>query len=164
MAARDARVGRVLSWTPDKDLAQCVAGTVLQLYRRRGVVRHEVAVLEKWGVRPESIPDYLAVVGDAADGYPGLLAWGQKPPRAFSRFPHFEDVPHDWREWHPSIRGAQRLAGALSEQWHEVLLYRTLATLRPDAPVSRTIDELEWKGPCRRICTLLRPAAVPRAI
>jgi 5'-3' exonuclease len=148
-AATDDRVGRVFICTPDKDLAQSVVGErVVQLDRRRGIVRGEAGVIEKWGVKPESIPEYLAVVGDSADGYPGLPGWGPKAAAlTFSRFPHFEDVPKNWRDWDSSIRGAQRLAGVLFDQWDDALLYRTLATLRLDAPVFAAVDDLKWRGP-----------------
>src|SRR4051812_41296094 len=149
VAARDPRVEQVLICTPDKDLAQCVSGTrVVQLDRRRGIVRDEAGGVGKWGGRPESIPDYLAVGGDSADGFPGLPGWGERAAAlTFSRFPHLEDVPRDWRQWHPSIRGAQRLAATLAERWDEAVLYRTLATLRPEAPTIATVDELRWAGP-----------------
>src|SRR5215471_3551174 len=103
-AAADDRVGRIFICTPDKDLAQSVVGErVVQLDRRRGILRDEAGVVEKWGVKPESIPEYLAVVGDSADGYPGLPGWGPKAAAlTFSRFPHFEDVTKDWRRCHPS--------------------------------------------------------------
>jgi 5'-3' exonuclease len=148
-AACDVRVQQVLVCTPDKDLAQCVAGTrIVQLDRRRGILRDEAAVIEKWGVKPESIPDYLAVVGDSADGYPGLPGWGPKAASlTLSRYPHFEQIPKDWRQWHPSIRGAQRLSSVLFTQWDDALLFRTLATLQTDVPVFETVNELEWKGP-----------------
>lgn len=148
-AARDSRVGQVFVCTPDKDLAQSVVGSrVVLLDRRRGILRDEAGVVSKWGVKPESIPDYLAVVGDSADGFPGLPGWGPKAAAlTFSRFPHFEDVPKDWRQWHPSIRGAQRLSAVLFERWEDALLYRTLATLKLDVPVFETVDELQWKGP-----------------
>ena len=148
-AARDDRVRQVIVCTPDKDLAQCVMGSrVVQLDRMRGILRDEAGVQAKWGVRPESIPDYLAVVGDSADGFPGLPGWGPKAAAlTFSRYPHLENVPKDWRQWHPSIRGAQRLSGVLMEQWSNALLYRTLATLILDVPVFETVDELRWKGP-----------------
>ncbi len=148
-AATDDRVARVIVCTPDKDLAQCVAGTrVVQLDRRRGILRDEDGVVAKWGVRPHSIPDYLAVVGDSADGFPGLPGWGAKGAAlALSQYPHFEDVPRDWRQWHSSIRGAQRLCAVLFEQWDDAILYRTLATLRLDVPVFDNANELEWKGP-----------------
>lgn len=148
-AAQDDRVGQVFICTPDKDLAQCVVGDrVVQLDRRRAIVRGESGVIEKWGVKPESIPDYLAVVGDSADGFPGLPGWGPKAAAlTFSRYAHLEHVPRDWRQWDASIRGAQRLCGVLCEKWDEALLYRTLATLRLDVPVFDTVDELEWRGP-----------------
>ncbi|MBZ5723932.1 MAG: flap endonuclease [Acidobacteriia bacterium] len=148
-AARDERVGQVFICTPDKDLAQSVAGNrVVQLDRMRGIVRDEAGVVLKWGVRPESIPDYLAVVGDSADGFPGLPGWGPKAAAlTFSRFAHLEDVPQDWRLWHASLRGAQRLSAVLRERWNDALLFRTLATLRVDVPVFETVDELAWKGP-----------------
>ena len=147
-AARDGRVRQVIVCTPDKDLAQCVMGSrVVQLDRMRGILRDEAGVQAKWGVRPESIPDYLAVVGDSADGFPGLPGWGPKAAAlTFSRYPHLESVPKDWRQWHPSIRGAQRLSGVLMEQWSNALLYRTLATLKLDVPVFETVDELRVEG------------------
>jgi 5'-3' exonuclease len=159
-AACDDRVDQVLICTPDKDLAQCVVGSrVVQLDRRRGITRDEAGVVAKWGVGPASIPDYLAVVGDSADGYPGLPGWGSKAAGlVFSQYSHFEDVPRDWCKWSPSIRGAQRLAAVLFDHWNEALLFRTLATLKLDVPVFETVDELEWKGPraefegfCRRL-------------
>jgi len=137
-----------------------VVGTrIVQMDRRRGIVRDEAGVIAKWGVKPESIPDYLAVVGDSADGFPGLPGWGAKAAAlTFAQYPHFEDVPRDWRQWHPSIRGAQRLSGVLFDHWDDAVLYRTLATLRLDVPVFETVDELQWKGPrpgfeeyCRRL-------------
>ena len=164
-AARDDRVGQVILCTPDKDLAQCVAGSrVVQLDRRRGITRDEAGVVAKWGVRPESIPDYLAVVGDSADGYPGLPGWGPKAAAlTFSQYPHFEDVPKNWRQWHASIRGAQRLAAVLFEQWDDAILYRTLATLQLDVPVFENVDELQWKGPgpeFERYCERLQTPAL----
>lgn len=148
-AALDDRVGHVFICTPDKDLAQCVAGTrVVQLDRMRGILRDEAGVVAKWGIKPESIPDYLALVGDSADGFPGLPGWGPKSAGlTFARYPHFEDVPKDWRRWDPAIRGAERLAGVLFRQWDDAVLYRTLATLKLDVPVFEKVDELKWKGP-----------------
>ena len=148
-AAQDDRVRQVIICTPDKDLAQCVVNNrVVQLDRMRGILRDEAAVVAKWGVKPESIPDYLAVVGDSADGFPGLPGWGPKAAAlTFSEYPHFEDIPKDWRQWPTSMRGAQRRAGVLFGQWNDALLYRTLATLRLDVPVFETVDELQWKGP-----------------
>jgi 5'-3' exonuclease len=148
-AALDDRVEQVLVCTPDKDLAQCVVGSrVIQFDRRRGILRDEAAVIEKWGVQPESIPDYLAVVGDSADGFPGLPGWGPKAAAlTFSQYLHLENVPKDWRQWHPLIRGAQRMASVFFERYDDAILYRTLATLKLDVPVFETVDELKWKGP-----------------
>ena len=165
-AARDPRVRQVLVCTPDKDLAQCVVGArVVQLDRRRGILRDAAGVVEKWGVRPESIPDYLAVVGDSADGFPGLPGWGPKAAAlTFSRYLHLEDVPQDWRQWHPSIRGAQRLSAVLFGRWRDAILYRTLATLQLDVPVFESVDELRWKGPgpeFERTCERIRSPGLP---
>jgi 5'-3' exonuclease len=159
-SARDDRVRQVLICTPDKDLSQCVAGTrVVQLDRRRDLLRDEAGVVAKFGVKPPSIPDYLAVVGDSADGFPGVSGWGQKAAAlALSQYPHLEDIPKDWREWHPSIRKARGLSESLFAAWNDALLFRTLATLRLDVPVFDTVDDLRWKGPrqnfeehCRRM-------------
>jgi 5'-3' exonuclease len=120
----------------------------VQLDRRRGVVRDEAGVVDKFGVPPASIPDYLAVVGDSADGFPGVPGWGEKAgSRVFSQYSHLENVPRDWREWHSSIANARRLARALFESWEEALLFRKLATLRLDAPVFEFIDDIRWTGP-----------------
>jgi 5'-3' exonuclease len=148
-ASLDPRVSRVIICTPDKDLAQCVCGErVVQLDRMRGILRDEAGVVAKWGVGPKSIPDYLAVVGDSADGFPGLPGWGPKAAGTiFSQYPHFEDIPKDWRAWPATLRGAMRLAGVLFEQWDEAMLYRVLATLRTDVPVFDRVDELEFRGP-----------------
>jgi 5'-3' exonuclease len=148
-AAAETRVERVLICTPDKDLAQCVSGTrVVQFDRMRGIMRDEAGVVTKWGVQPESIPDYLALVGDSADGFPGLQGWGPKGASlTLAQYCHLENIPKDWRKWPSSIRGAQRLAGVLFEHWDDAILFRTLATLRLDVPVFETVDELRWKGP-----------------
>jgi 5'-3' exonuclease len=148
-AAHDQRVNKVLICTPDKDLGQCVVGTrVVQLDRRREIVRDEAGVIEKFGVTPQSIPDYLAVVGDSADGFPGIPGWGQKAAaRVLSQYPHLEDVPKSWEQWHPSIRRARPLSESLFAGWNDALLFRTLATLRLDVPVFNTIDDLRWRGP-----------------
>src|SRR5580704_12440006 len=148
-AALEARVERVLICTPDKDLAQCVSGErVVQFDRMRGILRDEAGVVTKWGVQPESIPDYLALVGDSADGFPGLQGWGPKGASLIlAQYLHFENIPKDWRKWPSSIRGAQRLAGVGFEHWDDAILFRILATLRLDVPVFETVDELRWKGP-----------------
>ena len=148
-AAQDNRVGQVLICTPDKDLSQCVVGTrVVQLDRRRDILRDEAGVVVKFGVKPKSIPDYLAVVGDSADGFPGLPGWGVKAAAlTLSQYSHLEDVPKDWREWNPSIRKARLLSESLFHAWKDALLFRTLATLRLDVPVFDTVEDLRWKGP-----------------
>ena len=155
-AALDPLVRQVIICTPDKDLAQCVVGKrIVQLDRRRGLVRDDAGVVAKFGVRPHSIPDYLAVVGDSADGYPGVRGWGEKAAAAvLSRYLRLEDIPKDWREWDPSIRGARRLCASLAESWDNALLFRTLATLRLDAPVFDTVEDLRWTGPaaCFETC------------
>lgn len=148
-AAQEERVARVLICTPDKDLSQCVVGTrVVQLDRRRDVLRDEAGVVAKFGVKPQSIPDYLAVVGDSADGFPGVPGWGAKATAlTLSQYLHLEDIPRDWREWHPSIRKARLLSESLCNSWSEALLFRTLATLRLDVPVFETVEDLRWTGP-----------------
>jgi 5'-3' exonuclease len=159
-AGQDDRVRKVLICTPDKDLGQCVVGTrVVQLDRMRNMVRDEAGVVAKFGVSPQSIPDYLAVVGDSADGFPGVSGWGQKAAAmVLSRYAHLEDIPKDWREWDPSIRRARGLAESLFSAWDDALLFRTLATLRLDVPVFEAVEDLRWKGPrpsfeetCRRM-------------
>jgi len=148
-AAKDDRVQRVLICTPDKDLSQCVVGSrVVQLDRRREILRDEAGVVAKFGVKPQSIPDYLGVVGDSADGFPGLPGWGAKAAAlTLSQYPHLEDIPRDWREWHPSIKRARSLSEALCNGWEDAQLFRTLATLRLDVPVFDTIEDLRWNGP-----------------
>ena len=159
-AAQDGRVGQVLICTPDKDLSQCVSGTrIVQLDRRREVLRDEAGVMAKFGVKPQSIPDFLAVVGDSADGYPGIAGWGLKAAAlTLCQYPRLEEIPKDWQQWHPSIRRARLLAESLFGSWNDALLFRTLATLRLDVPVFESIDELRWNGPradfeeqCRRL-------------
>jgi len=148
-AAADDRVSRVIICTPDKDLSQCVVGArVVQLDRRRETLRDEAGVVAKFGVKPQSIPDYLAVVGDSADGFPGIAGWGAKAAaQIFSQYPHLEDIPKDWRAWNPLIRRARPLAESLFAAWGEAILFRTLATLRLDVPVFKSVDDLRWKGP-----------------
>ena len=159
-AAKDDRVKQVLICTPDKDLSQCVVGRrVVQLDRRHEIVRDEAGVVAKFGIKPQSIPDFLAVVGDTADGFPGVPGWGVKAAAlTLSRYPHLEGIPKDWREWHASIRRARLLSESLNSSWSEALLFRTLATLRLDVPVFENVEDLRWKGPrpsfedyCRRM-------------
>ena len=149
IAARDARVERVIICTPDKDLGQCVLGTrVVQLNRRTRVTFDEAGIIEKFGVAPESIPDYLALVGDAADGYPGLPGWGAKSAAAvLAKFIHIESIPADWREWRVNANNSGALANTLANERDRALLFRTLATLRTDIALFDDVDELQWRGP-----------------
>jgi 5'-3' exonuclease len=148
-AERDSRVERVIICTPDKDLAQCVRGTrVVQLNRRTGITFDEASVIQKFGVSPESIPDYLALVGDAADGYPGLRGWGAKSSAAvLAKFVHLESIPLDSREWHVNATNASALAGTFARERERALLFRTLATLRSDITLFDNVDQLRWNGP-----------------
>jgi 5'-3' exonuclease len=162
-AARDTRVTQVFICTPDKDLSQSVVGTrIVQLDRQRNIVRDEAGVVTKFGVSPQSIPDYLAVVGDTADGFPGLSGWGSKAAAAtLSHYAHLEDIPKDWRAWNPSIRRARTLADVLFSSWDDALLFRTLATLRLDVPVFDTVEDLRWLGPrpaFEQLCQRLKAA------
>lgn len=148
-AARDPRVDRVVICTPDKDLAQCVRGNrVVQLNRRKNLILDEVGVFGKFGVQPESIPDYLALVGDTADGYPGLAGWGAKSAAAvLAKYVHLEAIPADWREWKVNATGAGRLAQTLNQEQEFAMLFRTLATLRTDIHLFDDVDQLKWSGP-----------------
>jgi len=149
IAARDPRVDRVIICTPDKDLAQCVRGTrVVQLNRRTRIVRDEAGVIAKFGVPPQSIPDYLALVGDAADGYPGLPGWGAKSAAAvLARFGHLESIPGDWRQWAVNAASPAALALTLAQRREDAVLFRTLATLRTDIELIDNVDQLHWTGP-----------------
>jgi 5'-3' exonuclease len=148
-AAKNPQVERVIICTPDKDLAQCVQGTrVVQLNRRTGVIYDESAIVQKFGVRPESIPDYLGLVGDTADGFPGLPGWGAKSTAAvLAKFGHLESIPHDSRNWQVNAANASNLAATLVRHWDDALLFRTLATLRTDIVLMDDVDQLRWKGP-----------------
>lgn len=148
-AAQDRRVERVFICTPDKDLGQCVRGDrVVQFDRRKNIVFDETGVAAKFGVGPASIPDYLALVGDAADGYPGLPGWGAKSTAAvLAKFGHIEHIPPDWREWRVNAANASALAATLARERDRALLFRTLATLRTDIELFGSVDELQWRGP-----------------
>lgn len=145
----DPRVARVVIVSPDKDLAQCVVGQrVVCLDRQREKVLDEEGVRAKFGVGPESIPDLLAVVGDAADGLPGIPGWGAKSAAGvLARWKHLDAIPADPAQWDVKVRGAARLAEALNERREQATLYRTLATLRTDVPLTETLDDLAWRGP-----------------
>jgi 5'-3' exonuclease len=148
-AAADTRVDRVVICTPDKDLAQSVRGTrVVQMDRRRRIVRDEAGVFERFGVMPASIPDYLALVGDSADGYPGLPGWGAKSTSAvLAKYEHLESIPADAATWGVNAARASVLAATLARDRDRALLFRDLATLRTDVPVFDSVDELCWLGP-----------------
>ena len=149
IAERDPQVDRVVICTPDKDLAQCVRGTrVVQMNRRTRVVRDEAAIVAKFGVLPTSIPDYLALVGDAADGYPGLRGWGQKSAAAvLARYEHLENIPEDWRTWGVNAANPAALSLTLTRDRDYAFLFRNLATLRTELPLFESVDELRWNGP-----------------
>jgi len=148
-AAADPRVDRVVICTPDKDLAQCVRGTrIVQLNRRTRATMDEAGVIAKFGVPPVSIPDYLALVGDSSDGYPGLRGWGAKSAAAvLARFGHLENIPTDWRSWSVNAANPAALAQTLDRDRSLAMLFRDLATLRTDITTFDTVDALEWTGP-----------------
>ena len=148
-AAKDERVNRVIICTPDKDLAQCVHGSrIVQLNRRTRVTLDEAAMVQKFGVTPASIPDYLALVGDTADGYPGLPGWGAKSSAAvLAKFLHLEAIPKDCREWRVNATNASALADTLCREWDSAVLFRRLATLRTDIALFNDVEELRWGGP-----------------
>ena len=147
-AAADPRVTQVRICSPDKDLAQCVSGTrIVQEDRLRRATRDEAGVIAKFGVPPLSIPDYLALVGDSSDGYPGLPGWGAKSASAvLAKFKHLDLIPQDWRTWGVNVRAAA-LSYTLEKDRALAMLFRDLATLRTDIPVFDSVEGLEWKGP-----------------
>jgi 5'-3' exonuclease len=149
LAASDPNVDRVIICTPDKDLAQSVRGTrVVQLNRRTNALRDEAGVVAKFGVPPESIPDYLALVGDAADGYPGLAGWGAKSTAALlARYGHLESIPADYRTWGVNAASPGALSATLAREWDRALLFRNLATLRTQMPLFESVEALRWTGP-----------------
>jgi len=149
LTLQDPRVEQVVICTPDKDLAQCVQESrVVQLIRRTGVIMDEAGVMAKFGVHPASIPDYLALVGDSADGYPGLKGWGAKSTSAvLAKFGHIESIPVSAQEWHVNVLNSASLAATLGRERKLALLFRTLATLRSDIPLFDNVDCLQWSGP-----------------
>jgi 5'-3' exonuclease len=149
VGAADPRVEQVVICTPDKDLGQCVGGKVVQLDRRNRVLLDAAGVREKFGVDPESIPDYLALVGDTADGFPGLPGWGAKSAAAvLGHYGHIEAIPDDPRKWEVVVRGAPKLAATLHQLRDAALHFRLIATLRDDADVG-VVDDWQWRGPGR---------------
>jgi len=169
VAAADPAVVQVRILTPDKDLAQCVVGErVVQVNRRTGEVSGAGEVVERFGVAPSSIPDWLALVGDSADGFPGLAGWGKtSASRVLAVHPHLEDIPAESADWGVSVRGAGRLAATLVAERERALLFRHLATLVVDPPVIEGVEQLRWAGPTQRLDALagrLRaPGLVARA-
>jgi 5'-3' exonuclease len=150
VAAADDAVEEVLVCTPDKDLAQCVGGKVTQLDRRHDVRYNAAGVRAKFGVEPESIPDYLALVGDSADGFPGLAGWGAKSAAAvLAQYRHLDAIPAAAGQWEVSVRNSPQLAATLAAHRDQALLFRTLATLRTDCPVG-AVDDWRWTGPTAR--------------
>ena len=149
IAGDDPAVQKVLICTPDKDLAQCVRGTrVVQWHRRTNKIVDEAGVVAKFGVRPASIPDYLALVGDSADGYPGLTGWGAKSAAAvLAKFEHLEAIPDDPSTWHVNAASSGTLARTLARDRKLVMLFRELATLRADLPLFDSVEALRWTGP-----------------
>jgi 5'-3' exonuclease len=151
-------VDRVIICTPDKDLAQSVRGTrVVQLNRRTRELRDEAGVITRFGVPPSSIPDYLALVGDSSDGYPGLRGWGPKSASALlARFGHLEAIPSDWHDWHANVTSPAALAQTLARDRDLALLFRTLATLRTDLVLFDSVDQLRWRGPTKEFQKLAK--------
>ena len=165
-AAADPRVGRVLVCTPDKDLAQVVddGAGIVQVDRRREAVYDRAAVVAKFGVEPASIPDWLALVGDTADGIPGLPGWGAKSSAVvLARYGHLEDIPDDPGDWDVAVRGASKLGAVLAGARDDALLYRHLATLDLTAPVMADVEDLRWTGPADHLEALCAHLDAPRA-
>ena len=154
-------VEQIVICTPDKDLCQMVRGSrVVCLDRRKRVVLDERGVAEKFGVQPRSIPDYLALVGDSADGIPGIPRWGAKSTAAvLARYGHLEEIPASSTVWDVAVRGAKTMATNLAQRREDATLFKTLATLRTDVPIAETLDQLEWVGarvtPYRSLCAEL---------
>ena len=166
IAQRDGNVEKICIWTPDKDLAQCVTGDrVVQIDGRRKVIRDEEGVRMKFGVSPKSIGDYLALVADTADGYPGIDGFGAKSAAAvLRRFDHIEAIVNDHNEWRVDVRNSYTLARNLSEQRDLALLFKTLATLRTDARLFATSDELRWRGPAKEFAKFAESIEAPDLI
>jgi 5'-3' exonuclease len=167
----EAEVEQIVICSPDKDLAQLVSGgRIVGWDRRRDLLIDEAGVVAKFGVRPQSIPDWLALVGDAADGFPGIPGWGEKSASAvLAHYEHLEAIPADPHTWWLTVNRAARLAESLAQHRAEALLFRTLATLREDVPLQETLADLEWQGAyvqlkevCHRLGDEKFPGRVPR--
>ena len=170
LVAGDSRVEQVMICTPDKDLGQCVTddSRIVQYDRRNQLLIDRDGVIEKFGVPPESIPDYLGLVGDTADGFPGLPGWGAKSASSvLARYGHVEDIPASPGQWDVSVRGAAKLAKTLQDHYEDALLFRRIATIEYDAPTVGSVDELEWLGPGADFAQLAEsidaPALIERA-
>jgi 5'-3' exonuclease len=163
VAAADPRVDRVWICTPDKDLGQCVVGDrVVQLDRRKGAMIDAAGVEERFGVPPASIPDYLALVGDSADGFPGLPGWGAKSASGvLAAFGHLEDIPAAATDWGVSVRGAAKLAATLQADFELALLFRRIATIERDAPTITDVEQLRWTGPTDELAALAASLDAP---
>ncbi len=148
LAGAHPDIEQIFICTPDKDLSQCVAGTrIVQFDRRQRTLRDEEGVVDKFGVRPASIPDYLALVGDSADGFPGIPGWGAKSTSTvLAHYEHLEAIPLRSQPWDVTVRGAARLQERLRAGWKDALLFRDLATLRDHAQLFRDVEELRWNG------------------
>ncbi len=157
VAAEDSSVDHVVICTPDKDLAQCVVDDrVVQMDRRKNVVIGAEGVVEKFGVKPTSIPDYLALVGDSADGFPGLPGWGAKSASTvLAHFEHLESIPATATDWNLNVRGGAKLALTLQKDFELALLFRRIATLERDAPTISKVNELLWTGPTDDLATMV---------
>ncbi len=166
IASADERVEQVVICTPDKDLGQCVTGDrVVQLDRRKDVVINQAGVTEKFGVPPESIPDYLGLVGDSADGFPGLPGWGAKSAAiVLARYGHLEAIPTDAADWDVIVRGANKLADTLHEHFDLAVLFRTIATIDRNAPTINAVDELLWTGPKPDFANICHEIDAPRLV
>ena len=167
VGAADDRVDEVLICTPDKDMGQCVGGKVVQFDRRKRQAYDADGIREKFGVDPESIPDYLALVGDSADGFPGLKGWGASSAgTVLARWKHLDAIPADASEWEVNVRNSRGLAATLQAERDKAMLFRVLATLRDDYDVG-TVDEWEWRGPTDAFAAvaerLMAPDLVRRA-
>ena len=166
VAAADPRVEQVIICTPDKDLGQCVVDDrVVQLDRRKGLLIDRQGVIDKFGVPPESIPDYLALMGDTSDGFPGLPGWGAKSASTvLARYGHIENIPTDVETWEVQVRGAAKLSATLNEQLDLALLFRTIATIVTEAPTMDSVDELLWSGPTDAFAALAERIGASRMI
>lgn len=165
MAKHDERVERVVICTVDKDLAQCVGGKVVQWDRRRDLWYDTQGVWDKFGVAPESIPDYLALVGDSADGFPGLPGWGAKASATvLAEYGHLDKIPADVADWTVTVRGAAKLATTLRENLDRALLFRRIATVELNSPVSASVDELQWTGPTDEFAALAAQIGGPQLV